>query len=503
MISRRQFLQHTAAATATAAAMPACVFATPATTQSSKQLRVTLVEADDSPLDLARLRTFHVRDLANDPLPVPITFEKNVAVVALPDEPVQLSCRLNVPNFGEVYCYADNNGRGYRDARVVDFVKEGLATRLRRIHDARPVWPGVATQNAYDQLAEALHRGEEQVLGDARRRIASMRGARKDFLFGCAISPMDSLGPAFAERVTELCNFATGAWYTWSANEDPPEQRINYARMDQSIDWCARHNLVCKGFGYCYMTPGATPEWLRKWPFERIVPEYARVVRETMKRYDGRPRMLPYAEIINEAHDKANLWRLNHEQILQITKTVCDAAREGSATVKRQINNCCLWAEYAKNPGIGGVRRWSPYRYVRDCIDFGVQFEVLGLQLYYPEQDLLEIDRMLDRFAVFNKPCHISEIACASVDGFDKASMRPNVAAPGWHGPWTESMQADWVEAIYTLVYSKPHFEAIGWWDLGDWPGHFWPHGGLLHADVTPKESYLRLVKLMKSWGDR
>jgi endo-1,4-beta-xylanase len=126
---------------------------------------------------------------------------------------------------------------------------------------------------------------------------------------------------------------------------------------------------------------------------------------------------------------------------------------------------------------------------------------VLGLQLYYPQIDVLEIERMLDRFKVFKKPIHITEIATASVDGPDPNSMRPKTTAPGWHGPWSEPMQADWLEAIYTLVYSKPEFEAIGWWDLTDRPGHFWPHGGLLHADLSPKLAYHRLGELQKAWG--
>jgi len=96
---------------------------------------------------------------------------------------------------------------------------------------------------------------------------------------------------------------------------------------------------------------------------------------------------------------------------------------------------------------------------------------------------------------------HITEIATASVEGPDPNSLRPNTTAPGWHGPWSERVQADWLEAIYTLVYSKPEFEAIGWWDLTDMPGHFWPHGGLLHADLTPKLAYHRLGELQKAWG--
>ena len=138
--------------------------------------------------------------------------------------------------------------------------------------------------------------------------------------------------------------------------------------MDGSIKWCLDRHITPKGFGYCYMTRGATPEWIRSWPFEKILPEYVRVVTQTMKRYSGK---LPYAEIINEAHDKSNLWRLSQSQILEITRAVCRAARQGSPTVKRQINNCCLWAEYARTPNKDGSRRWSPYRYIADCVSCG------------------------------------------------------------------------------------------------------------------------------------
>src|SRR5437868_3962878 len=110
MLSRRQFLISSAAAAAIGSPV-ACDFASGQTTQQ-RVLRLTLVEADGSPLDPSRLKTFHARDLFNDPLPLEIKFEKNFAIVTLPSEPIQLSCRLKVPSFGEVYCYADNDGRG-------------------------------------------------------------------------------------------------------------------------------------------------------------------------------------------------------------------------------------------------------------------------------------------------------------------------------------------------------------------------------------------------------
>jgi endo-1,4-beta-xylanase len=319
---------------------------------------------------------------------------------------------------------------------------------------------------------------------------------RRDFLFGAPVSGHGD-EPRFSERFKGLCNFGTMRWYTWKS--EPSESApIDYTRMDDSLQWCLDRKIVPKGYGYVYLIKGAAPEWLRSWPYEKLLPLYQRVMEQTMRRYAGR---IPCAEIINEAHDKSNLFHLSHAQILELTREACQSARRGAPQVKRMINNCCMWAEYAKARNADGSRRWSPFRYLADCVKSNVEFEQIGLQLYYPQQDLFEIEAMLDRFKVFQRALHLSEVSCNSAPGLDPASMRPQSLVPGWHGPWTESMQADWAEAIYTLCYSKREFEAVEWWDLADYPGHFWPNGGLLHGDFTPKESYRRLLALKRSWG--
>jgi GH35 family endo-1,4-beta-xylanase len=487
------------------------------------QIRVLLHEADGQPLAAERAETLHARDLANDPLPQAIARAPGRARITLPNEPVQLSARLNVPGFGEVYCYADNGGRGYTRPDNVEFVVEAATTRLRRVRDAFeaarragvprdpvferhldaasrriPSQSGAAQRMATSAvLAEALHAGERLALNAARHRISKLASPRHEFLFGGLASGWQR-GPEFARRFTAAFNFATISWYTWAASPDPVDKRIDYARKDQSLQACADRGLVPKGFGYVYHARGATPEWIRSWTYDQLLPEYRRIVAQTTRRYAGR---LPYVEVINEAHDKANLFRLNHAQLLELTREACRAAREGSPAVKRLINHCCLWAEYAKRANDDGTRRWSPFRYLSDCVDAGVEFEVVGLQLYYPQQDLFEIERMLDRFKAFKRPMHITELACNSASGLDAASMRPNSVVPGWHGAWSEATQADWAEGIYTLCYSKPEFEAVGWWDLADYGGHFWPFGGLLRGDFAPKESYRRLLQLQQRWG--
>lgn len=489
--------------------------------ENTPQIRVLLHEADGKPLEHERQVTLHARDLENDPLPQALATAEGRARIGLAKEPIQLSARLRIPGFGEVYCYADNNGKGYAKPQTIEFLVEAAATRLRRVREifeferhqfpadpilqkhlaaaARPIPskpPAAQIAAAYESLSHGLHAGERLTLNIARARISKFAAPRKNFLFG-ALSSARSHGPVMEKHFNAAFNYAPISWYSWK-NEQPEAQRIDYSRMDDSLQWCLDRKIVPKGYGYVYLTNGATPEWIRKWPYDKVLAEYKRVVAQTMRRYAGK---IPYVEVINEAHDKANLFRFSQKQVLELTREACRAAREGSPTVKRQINHCCLWAEYAKRTNADGSRRWSPFRYLTDCVKAGVEFENVGLQLYYPQQDLFEIERMLARFKNFNRPIQITEISCQSADGLDLASMRPKNIVPGWHGAWSETMQADWLEAIYTICYSKPEFESVGWWDVADYGGHFWPHGGLLRKDYSPKESYLRLLKLQKDWG--
>jgi GH35 family endo-1,4-beta-xylanase len=556
-MNRRTFLKATATSIATSALSARIARGvTPATEEArglgaedataaknasrGPHLRVILQEADGSPLDHERARLLIARDMAGDAFPVPIDEQNGMSLVGLAKEPLQICVRLKVPNFGEVYCFADNDGKGYTRDQQVDFVVDAATTRLRRVREAieshralgvptdlelqkhleeaaRPIpkEAGAArTAAAYESLAHGLHAGERFTLNLARYRITNLAAPRKDFGFGILVHA--DVGGDCDKHVAEAFNFGSCGWGTWkdeaAARTDAP---LDYARADHAVDYCKPLAMTPKVYGYLYGAKSLTPPWIKPefstettapavgrfksgWGFDELRALYKKIVHNTAVHYRGRA---PYMEVMNEAHDKANIWRLTHEQILEMARTVFTAARDGDPNVKRQMNHCCLWGEYAKTLNPDGSRMWTPYRYIRDCFDNGVDCEVIGLQLYYPQYDLFEIDRMLSRFIDFKRKLHITEMSTQSVDGQDPQSMRPTSAPPGWHGPWNETMQADWLEAIYTIAYSKPEFECVGWWDLADVPGKFWPHGGLLHRDYTPKESFHRLLKLQEQWG--
>src|SRR3954467_8412276 len=115
-MDRREFLAASAAAGAFA--IPHALRAAEGdikpkakTDRGEPQLRLILSEADASALSKDRATTLCARDLANDPLPQHIALAEGRARVSLAAEPIELSLRLDVPDFGEVYCWADNGGK--------------------------------------------------------------------------------------------------------------------------------------------------------------------------------------------------------------------------------------------------------------------------------------------------------------------------------------------------------------------------------------------------------
>ncbi|MDI6828312.1 MAG: endo-1,4-beta-xylanase, partial [Armatimonadota bacterium] len=312
--------------------------------------------------------------------------------------------------------------------------------------------------------------------------------------FGCNSFGHPARGPEYDRRFKEIFNF--GIAHLYLSHYAPAETVRNFDRTDVEVEWLLSMGMGIKLCPPFYLASSVTPEWLKNKTYSQIRRAAHELVKEVCARYAGR---VQFCEIVNEAHDYSNSLRLKPEELTNLAKVCSKAAREGDPNVQRIINCCHLWGEYAAKPAKLGPPKRSPYAYLRDCIKYGVEFEIVGLQMYYPEYDLFEIDRLLDRYAKLGKPIHITEMGCSSAPGIDPNGQRKKASA-GWHGDWTEDMQADWVEAIYTLCYSKPYIKAICWWDLAD-AVSFWPYGGLLRADCSPKPAYIRLKALLEKWG--
>lgn len=472
-------------------------------------LRINLTDSDGNPIPKENIRRFHCRDMSDEPIVTRVTLKNGQAVIELPAEPIQVCTLFVVPGFGEVDVYADNSGKGFSTANTVDFVAEAAKTRRERVIKAvkeakRELCPiPSAVEKAiseseklepYPALARLLTAGEEMTLARARYRISRYDGPRQGFLFGANAFGYPGRGPEYERRFKELFNYGTANLYL--TDYAPSPDKRNFSLADAQVEWLRSNAMAAKTCPPLYFARSVSPEWMKNKQWAQTEKTCHDLMLEVTERYKGR---VVTCEIVNEAHDLSNGLNLTQDQLVRLADVSARAVREADPNVLRVINCTHLWADYASRLTSAGLKRRSPYRYLKECIDAGVKFEIVGLQMYYPQFDLLEIDRMLERYASLGKPIHITEMACSSAPGLDPNAQR-QAATAGWHGPWTEDMQADWIVAAYTLFYSKPYIGAVSYWDLPD-IGCFWPYGGMLRGDLSPKPSYTRLQSLIRSWG--
>jgi GH35 family endo-1,4-beta-xylanase len=332
----------------------------------------------------------------------------------------------------------------------------------------------------------------------ARHRIAR-QGRRPGFLFGCnAFRFADS--EEYAKRYTALLNFATLPFYR--AATEKQEGQPDYSRVDAILAKTQGTRLLLKGHPLVWFHRAGVPEFLKKKSWEELRASCREYILRSVSRFRAR---IHSWDVINEAHDWANDLALTQEQLVEMTRLAAEATREADPTAFRVVNSCCTWGEYVATrrsySGPLGHEARTPLEYMEAVEAARVPYEAVGLQVYYPARDMLEIERQIERFFGFGKPIHITELGVPSSSATPppRGEIRnpsPNV----WHGTeWTEAIQADWIEQFYTICYSKPQIEALTWWDFSD-PA-FIPHGGLLHQDYRPKQAYERLRKLLGEWG--
>ncbi len=520
---RRHFLQFTGALTLFSLIETICVHSLWATMSNT----MVIIEGFDfrsNPLSASDWGGLYFLDKEENPILNPLRqAEKGKLQTALPNFPVVIAMGLQVYGFGEVTLYADNQGRGYTASDFPLNLNVELAeTRLFRVRTVIKSWkrsgfllPVRVSQrlrraqiylnnakNSLDSseqvgwcqqsLYESLWAGEEAVLGKAKWEIQH-RGKRPDFHFGCNFFGFSEADKSYRTYFTELFDFATIPLY-WQSLE-PQKGQKKYEDLDKTIAWLNQHQITPKGHPLVWFAEYGLPDWLQDQSFSSMQVKIADHIREVTQYFGDR---LPYYDVINEGSGLsfANQPNYTVEELVELTKIASVSCHQGNPDTFRIINNCCLWARYRTNETTNPD---TPYQYMKACLDAEVPFEAIGLQLYYPNHDLLEIDRLLERFGRLGKTIHLTELGVPSATTEDENSFMKTPFGL-WHKPWSETIQADWIEQFYTLCYSKPYIEAITWWDLSDQINHFWPHGGLLNTEGKPKKSFYRLKDLLQQW---
>jgi GH35 family endo-1,4-beta-xylanase len=182
---------------------------------------------------------------------------------------------------------------------------------------------------------------------------------------------------------------------------------------------------------------------------------------------------------------------------VEVARRGCQAARAANPAAELTLN------DYEDTP--------RNLRFLRDCIDAGVDFDVVGLQthMYAAPQpaeaveswehftlfkEPAEVWATCEQFAALGKPLHFTELDISS------GRLKDWPGQPwldDWDGtPEGEAKQEHYLVQTYRTLFSHPAVESIVWWDFLD-PGFMGAPIGLLRKDASPKPALHALHRLI------
>jgi len=328
--------------------------------------------------------------------------------------------------------------------------------------------------------------------------VVHMDMLKHDFLFGANLfmlyptqyelqqltSPYTSeLRQAYGDAFARLFNYATLPFY-WSGYEWVRGQEQQY-RLKNIALWAVDHGITAKGHPLIWpntdaplWTQGFTPEELDEIQDERVT--------GIVDDFRG---LIDYWDVVNEPtavdryREPLKSWLLAHTPE-GATARALEWARASNQEATLLVNDCETDDRY--------------HAILEGVMSSGARFDAIGLQshMHMGTWTLEHVWEVCELFKNFNVPLHFTEVTVLSGDL--KTDDDWQSYHPGWDTtPEDEALQAEYVAALYTILFSHPSVEAITWWDLSDlgaWQG---APAGLLRKDMSPKPAYDRLMQLI------
>jgi endo-1,4-beta-xylanase len=447
--------------------------------------------------------------------------------------------RWNVEGFGFIYCFADNDGKFYQlssDGKNYNLNFELASSRVkfnqRRTENfLNDGWSASKEVKALKDLSEELLNDARLLNENEKQSILSQKslkysmivsdyielekakfdilknGRRNNFFFGCdarGYFQMDS--DLFLNKFNKLFNYATITHYLKGdfVDFEAEEGKKQFAIRDKILKELRKNNITVEGRPLFWTHEWVTPNWLRQKKYPELLTWIEKHVKEVVGHYKDE---IAIWEVVNELHDWANELHLTREQTIEVTKLACDVAKSVNPKIKLLINNCKPFGEYVQlNQGNStGKSQRTPNQFIEDLVNAGVDFDVIGVQVYFVWRSAADQINNIEKYLQFNKTVHLSEVGAPSY-GIKLEFIDPD---PGdyskypydWRRHWDEELQADWLEYTFTYAYSKPKIEAANWYDFVD-PHSFIIKGGILRsANGEEKAVAGRLITLKEKWN--
>lgn len=483
-----------------------------------KQIHIRLDDAGGIPMPKAALESVYTSDLEFDP------DERRQVILA--DGTVELSgtrerymvhAKISLPLYGSLWIVADNEGAGYT-GDFVDFVPEALRSYIRLAEQygggialSPPARGHLAAAKEFAHLADRGKSTAENRLyalshavyaAEAALYESSLQKAlavpRGDMLLGCNFFRYTSPDAYYAKFFVKAFDFATLPFYPGTTV--PAPGAYTYGYIDAALEFLEGKNIAPKGHPLWFGHEEVNPKWLFGLPFKTLQKHAREIALRHVETYRGR---IGVWDAMNEAHDWANCFALSQAELVELTRTCCDAVHEADPSAQAVVNVCIPFGEYAAGRyvcyGPLPEKLRPPLAYFRAILEAGVRYDVTGIQLYFPARDMTAVHRLLSLYESLGKPVHITEMGVnggrrgrTAQGGSPWAQL--SLSEGSWHGGWGERVQADWLEQFYTIAAAHTRIKALTWWDFIE--PSFSGDGAFLYEDENPREIYFRLLAL-------
>lgn len=345
------------------------------------------------------------------------------------------------------------------------------------------------------QASEALSMLHSHIFLERRKQTEGF----EDQMFGCSIHT-DKLAPASQKGIAKGFDFATIP-FSWRDIE-PTEQSFNWKPLDRWVELLAKHKIPMRGSTLLSFSENNVPDWLYIWEhdFDTIRDLAFEHIRRIVNRYSSH---IQTWNVITGIHAN-NCFTFNFDQLMELTRMSSALTKQLCPNGTAILEMVYPWGEYyARNQ-----RTIPPLLYADMVIQSAVNFDAFGLQMIFGKpqdgmfvRDMFQISCVLDQFSKLSKPLHVTAVQVPSDTTVKKTNNVEGVStleAGTWREPWSEQMQAQWLEAFLGIAMSKPYIESVSWCELADHSDQLIPHGGLLRSDLSPKKAYEKMLAIRK-----
>ena len=268
----------------------------------------------------------------------------------------------------------------------------------------------------------------------------------------------------------------------------PTEGKTRWEDLDAQLVWATRQKLAVQAGPLIDLRPGAMPDWIWLWSgdFEAILAMAVEIVRQTVTRYRGK---IPLWHLIHRP-GSTDVLGMSEEDQIRLTARLLQVARQADPAAQFLVGLDRPWAEWMASSQFQlGPLHLADYLARAELGMAGIALEIApgysspGSHM----RDLLEFSKLLDLYALLNYPLYLSIVMPSSAAPDPQADPSVQVETDQWPSPPTDANQAAIAARWIALAVAKPFVRSVTWRQLDDSSPHFYPHGGLIRPNRTPK----------------